>query len=89
MGQWEGKLVKSRRVQLMPRTQQMAHNWQRQGRSARLVERRSYYTDELLAGWKFADAHRPEWSSVLGAISTNCFGVWGRGVGESHGWPRY
>ena len=26
-------------------------------RSARLVERRIYCTDKLLAGWKFADAH--------------------------------
>ena len=40
-------------MQLIPGTQQMAHNLQRQGRSARLVERRSYCTDELLAGWKF------------------------------------
>ena len=40
-------------------------------------------------------SHRPwgyqaaaaEWSSVLGANSTHRFGVWGRRVGESHGWP--
>ena len=56
MGQWQGRLVKSRRVQLIPRTQQMANNLQRQGRSTRPVERQSYCTDELLAGWKFADA---------------------------------
>ena len=31
--------------------------------------------------------HRHEWSSVLGANSTHGFGVWGRGVGESYGWP--
>ena len=37
--------------------QQMANNLQRQGRSARLVERRSYCADTLLAGLKFADAH--------------------------------
>ena len=49
-------------MQLIPRTQQMAYNWQRQGKSARLVKRRSYCTDELLAGWKFADAHSSwEW----------------------------
>ena len=35
MGQWQGRLVKSRRVQLIPRTQQMANNLQRQGRSTR------------------------------------------------------
>ena len=58
MGQCQGRLVKSRRVQLIPRSQKMANNLQRQGRSARLVERRSYYcTQKLLAGWKFADAH--------------------------------
>ena len=33
--QWYGRLVQSRRVQLIPRTQQMAYNWQRQGKSAR------------------------------------------------------
>ena len=49
IGQWQGKLIKSRRVQLIPRTQQMAYNWQRQGKSARLVERRSYCTDEGLS----------------------------------------
>ena len=57
MGQWQGRLVKSRRVQLIPRTQQMANNLQRQGRSTRPVARRSYCTDKLLAGRKFADAH--------------------------------
>ena len=40
-----------------PRPQKMANNLQRQGRSARLVERRSYCTERLLAGRKFADAH--------------------------------
>ena len=43
--------MKSRRVQLIPRPQKMANNLQRQGRSARLVERRSYCTEKLLAGW--------------------------------------
>ena len=57
MGQCQGRLVKSRRVQLIPRPQKMAINLQRQGRSARLVERRIHCTDELLAGWKFANAH--------------------------------
>ena len=37
--QCEGRLVKFRRVQLIPRAQQMANNVQRQGRSARLVWR--------------------------------------------------
>ena len=37
-----GRSVKPRRVQLIPRPQPMANNLQRQGRSARLVERRSY-----------------------------------------------
>ena len=34
-------------MQLIPRPQQMANNLQRQGRSAQLVERRSYCTDKL------------------------------------------
>ena len=68
MGQCQGRLVKSRRVQLIPRTQQMTNNLQRQGRSTRPVERRSYCTDELLAGWKFADAH----SSRSGRRATAC-----------------
>ena len=53
-----GRLVKSRRVQLIPRPQKMANNLQRQGRSARLVER-SYCTEKLLAGWKFAERIPP------------------------------
>ena len=57
MGQCQDRLVKSRRVQLIPRPQEMANNLQGQGRSARLVERLSYCTEKLLAGWKFADAH--------------------------------
>ena len=49
MGQGYGRLVKSRRVQLIPRPQQIANNLQRQCISARLVERRSYCTDKLEA----------------------------------------
>ena len=58
MGQCPGRLlVKSRRVQQTLSPQKMANTLQRQGRSARLDERRSYCTEKLLAGWKFADAH--------------------------------
>ena len=39
---------------VIPRPQKMANNLQRQGRSARLAERRSHCTEKLLAGWKFA-----------------------------------
>ena len=38
--------MKSRRVQLIPRPQKMVNNLRRQGRSARLVERRSYCLPE-------------------------------------------
>ena len=51
MGQCQGRLVKSRsRVQLITRPQKMANTLQRQGWSARLVERRSHCTEKLLAG---------------------------------------
>ena len=50
MGQCQGRLVESRRVQLIPRPQQLANKLRWQCMSARLVERRSYCTDELLAG---------------------------------------
>mgnify|MGYP001807820401 CR=1 FL=1 len=48
--------MKSSRVQLIPKPQKMANNVQRQGRSAQLVECRIYCADELLVGWKFANA---------------------------------
>ena len=47
---WD-RSVKSRRVQLIPRPQQMANYMQRQCRSARLVERRSYCTSQVAARW--------------------------------------
>ena len=53
---WDAVCARGVLVQLIPEPQQMANNLQRQGRSARLVERRICCTDELLAGWKFADA---------------------------------
>ena len=51
-----GKVPQGAADKLIPRPQKMANNLQRQGRSARLVERWSYCTEKLLAGGKFADA---------------------------------
>mgnify|MGYP001807488645 CR=1 FL=1 len=63
--------------EVIPRPQKMANNLQRQGRSARLVERRSYCTEKLLAGGKFADAHSSRSGPAAGAgplLSAKHFG---------------
>ena len=61
--------AKSRRVQIL-RFQQMANTLQRQGRSTRLVERRSYCTDKLLAGWKLGNARDEHCTCSVGGANT-------------------
>ena len=79
--------MKSRRVQLIPRPQQMANSLQRQGRSARLVERRSWRPGTVfqdgaidagvelwLPRWPLVVARRPK----RNFLTVGAAGFWGQ-----------